>query len=46
MKALQDLKERGEYALPDCLLYFRTYCRVWIKDWITLSEKRLISLKS
>lgn len=44
-KLLQDAKEKGWLAFPNLKLYFEACCLVWIKDWMTLKNERLLELE-
>ena len=43
---IADLKERGSSGLPNWLLYYKACAMVWIKEWITLENQRLLKLES
>nr|BAM62877.1 L1-encoded reverse transcriptase-like protein [Protobothrops flavoviridis] len=45
LKALQDAKERGGLGFPDWELYYQAAALTWIRDWITLENKRCLHLE-
>lgn len=42
-KILCDARERGGFQLPNLELYYDACCLVWLKEWITLEDKKIIS---
>lgn len=40
-----NVKERGGLQMPNLKLYFEATCLSWIKDWITLSNKKVLNLE-
>lgn len=45
MKSLQDFKHRAGMGLPEWQQYYRACSIVWLKDWITLEDTRLLKLE-
>ena len=45
MKILQDAKERGGLGLPDLKAYFSACFLMWMKDWMSLKNRRLLELE-
>lgn len=45
MKALQDLKHKGDFRLPDWSIYYKESTLVWIKDWTVLENQMLLNLE-
>lgn len=43
-KVMCDVKERGGLQVPNLKIYFEAVCLAWIKEWITLDNKK--NLKS
>ena len=44
-KLLQDAKERGGLGLPDFKLYSEACCFLWIREWLTLENQKLLLLE-
>lgn len=44
-KILCDAKERGGLQLPNLELYHEAVCLSWIKDWIIVDNKKLLSIE-
>lgn len=42
-KTLSDARERG--GIPDLELYYDACCLVWLREWITLEDKKLLTLE-
>lgn len=45
MKNLMDDKLRGGLQLPNFRLYHKAICLTWIKDWVVLTNKKLLNLE-
>uniref|UniRef100_A0A8C6VAE5 Reverse transcriptase domain-containing protein n=1 Tax=Naja naja TaxID=35670 RepID=A0A8C6VAE5_NAJNA len=45
LKLLQDARLRGGFALPNWELYYQAANLMWVKDWITLRNTRLLTLE-
>lgn len=45
MKILMDSYEKGGLQVPNLKLYHEAVCLAWIKDWITLSNNKLLGLE-
>lgn len=38
-------KERDGLGLPGLKLYFASFCLIWMKDWVTLRNRRLLEME-
>ncbi|KAF7253859.1 LINE-1 retrotransposable element ORF2 protein, partial [Varanus komodoensis] len=45
LKILQEAKENGGFGLPDWMLYYQASVLMWLKEWITLRNKRILYLE-
>lgn len=45
IKLLQDHKSRAGMGLPDWKTYYQACALVWLKEWITLEDNRLLNLE-
>uniref|UniRef100_A0A670ZPK2 Reverse transcriptase zinc-binding domain-containing protein n=1 Tax=Pseudonaja textilis TaxID=8673 RepID=A0A670ZPK2_PSETE len=45
VKAMQDMKSRGGLAFPNWELYHMATSLVWLKDWVNLTNKRILFLE-
>lgn len=45
LKAMQDFKHKASFELPDWETYYRARTLVWIKEWVTLRNRRLLKLE-
>uniref|UniRef100_A0A2D4MQU4 Uncharacterized protein n=1 Tax=Micrurus spixii TaxID=129469 RepID=A0A2D4MQU4_9SAUR len=45
IKSLQDVKSRGGLGLPIWVLYYSTAALTWTKEWINLTNKRILNLE-
>lgn len=45
MKTLMDDKARGGLQVPNLKIYHEAICLIWIKDWITISNDKLLNLE-
>lgn len=42
---MQDIKERGGWGVPNWHLYYYSSALLWIKEWMTLKNQRLLNLE-
>lgn len=45
MKVLCDGRDRGGFQLPNLRLYHDAVCLSWLREWITLENRKLLSLE-
>lgn len=45
VKYLQDRKKNGGFTLPNCFLYYQASSLVQLKDWITLTDVKTLTLE-
>uniref|UniRef100_A0A2D4JZD6 Reverse transcriptase domain-containing protein n=1 Tax=Micrurus paraensis TaxID=1970185 RepID=A0A2D4JZD6_9SAUR len=45
IKMLQDVRTRGGFGLPNWEIYYQATALTWMKEWITLRNKRLLTLE-
>uniref|UniRef100_A0A670ZNF7 Reverse transcriptase zinc-binding domain-containing protein n=1 Tax=Pseudonaja textilis TaxID=8673 RepID=A0A670ZNF7_PSETE len=45
VQAMQDTKSRGGLAVPNWELYYMATSLVWLKDWVKLTNKRILFLE-
>ncbi|KAF7244640.1 hypothetical protein EYD10_09237 [Varanus komodoensis] len=45
LKMLQEAKGNGGFGLPDWMLYYQASVLTWLKEWITLRNKRILYLE-
>lgn len=44
-KVMCDVKERGGMQVPNLKIYFEAVCLAWIKEWMTLDNKKILNLE-
>ncbi|KAF7247293.1 LINE-1 retrotransposable element ORF2 protein [Varanus komodoensis] len=45
LKMLQEDKRNGGFGLPDQMLYYQASVLTWLKEWVTLRNKRILYLE-
>lgn len=45
LKIMCEIKEKGGLQIPNLKLYYDAVCLAWLKDWWTLTNKKLLNIE-